>query len=57
MVVVSYRSILNVPWVELGGKVSVTCPKTSYSANIEFHTKVILKSVSFYMCTLYPAGC
>ena len=52
MVVVSYRSILNVPWVELGGKVSVTCPKTSYSANIEFHTKVILKSVSFYMCTL-----
>uniref|UniRef100_A0A0L8GIU7 Oxysterol-binding protein n=1 Tax=Octopus bimaculoides TaxID=37653 RepID=A0A0L8GIU7_OCTBM len=33
------RSILTVPWVELGGKVSLTCPKSGYSANIEFHTK------------------
>ncbi|XP_039706726.1 oxysterol-binding protein-related protein 11 [Pteropus medius] len=33
------RSILTVPWVELGGKVSVNCVKTGYSANITFHTK------------------
>ena len=34
------RSILTVPWVELGGKIQVSCAKTGYSANIEFHTKV-----------------
>lgn len=33
------RSILTVPWVELGGKVGVTCTKTGYSASITFHTK------------------
>ncbi|XP_067116871.1 oxysterol-binding protein-related protein 11-like [Osmerus mordax] len=33
------RSILTVPWVELGGKVNVTCPKTGYSAIITFQTK------------------
>ncbi|XP_034279112.1 oxysterol-binding protein-related protein 11 isoform X1 [Pantherophis guttatus] len=33
------RSILTVPWVELGGKVSVNCAKTGYSASITFHTK------------------
>lgn len=33
------RSILTVPWVELGDKVSLTCDKTGYSANIVFHTK------------------
>ncbi|XP_069838583.1 oxysterol-binding protein-related protein 11 isoform X2 [Dendropsophus ebraccatus] len=33
------RSILTVPWVELGGKVNVNCPKTGYSAAITFHTK------------------
>ncbi|XP_050773002.1 oxysterol-binding protein-related protein 11 isoform X1 [Gopherus flavomarginatus] len=33
------RSILTVPWVELGGKVNVNCPKTGYSASITFHTK------------------
>ncbi|XP_076462615.1 oxysterol-binding protein-related protein 9-like [Babylonia areolata] len=33
------RSILTVPWVELGGKVQVSCAKTAYSASIEFHTK------------------
>ncbi|KAK7503994.1 hypothetical protein BaRGS_00004726 [Batillaria attramentaria] len=33
------RSILTVPWVELGGKVQITCAKTGYNANIEFHTK------------------
>ncbi|KAM5292145.1 oxysterol-binding protein-related protein 11 [Ctenodactylus gundi] len=33
------RSILTVPWVELGGKVSVNCAKTGYSASVTFHTK------------------
>ncbi|ESO12249.1 hypothetical protein HELRODRAFT_105256 [Helobdella robusta] len=32
-------SILTVPWMELGGKVSITCSKTGYSAQIEFLTK------------------
>ncbi|XP_026088371.1 oxysterol-binding protein-related protein 10-like isoform X1 [Carassius auratus] len=33
------RSILTVPWVELGGKVTISCAKTGYSANVSFHTK------------------
>ncbi|XP_072505541.1 oxysterol-binding protein-related protein 9 isoform X9 [Notamacropus eugenii] len=33
------RSILTVPWVELGGECSINCSKTGYSANIIFHTK------------------
>ncbi|XP_006636415.2 oxysterol-binding protein-related protein 11 [Lepisosteus oculatus] len=33
------RSILTVPWVELGGKVNVGCAKTGYSAAITFQTK------------------
>ncbi|XP_068102347.1 oxysterol-binding protein-related protein 11 [Hyperolius riggenbachi] len=33
------RSILTVPWVELGGKVNVNCAKTGYTAAITFHTK------------------
>lgn len=33
------RSILTTPWIELGGAVSVTCKKSGYYANIEFHTK------------------
>ncbi|KAK4470208.1 hypothetical protein MN116_005784 [Schistosoma mekongi] len=33
------RSILTVPWVELGDKVSITCPQTGYSASITFLTK------------------
>lgn len=34
------RSILTVPWVELGGAVNITCPQTGYNANVEFLTKV-----------------
>lgn len=37
-----FRSILTTPWVELGGKCSVNCAKTGYSAEIEFLTKVIV---------------
>ena len=33
------RSILTVPWVELGGKVQINCSKTRYTANIEFKCK------------------
>ncbi|XP_075068484.1 oxysterol-binding protein-related protein 10 isoform X2 [Mixophyes fleayi] len=33
------RSILTVPWVELGGKVNIICAKTGYTATITFHTK------------------
>jgi hypothetical protein len=34
-----YRSILTVPWIELGGTVTITCAKTGYNATIEFLTK------------------
>ncbi|XP_054277757.1 oxysterol-binding protein-related protein 9 isoform X2 [Macrosteles quadrilineatus] len=33
------RSILTVPWIELGGSVAIDCEKTGYHANIEFLTK------------------
>lgn len=33
------RSILTVPWVELGGSVTISCKATNYTANIEFLTK------------------
>uniref|UniRef100_A0A673YSX8 Oxysterol-binding protein n=1 Tax=Salmo trutta TaxID=8032 RepID=A0A673YSX8_SALTR len=33
------RSILTVPWVELGGECNINCSKTGYSASIMFHTK------------------
>jgi hypothetical protein len=34
-----FRSILTVPWIELGGNVTITCPKTGYRAEIDFLTK------------------
>ncbi|XP_070499509.1 oxysterol-binding protein-related protein 9 isoform X2 [Chironomus tepperi] len=33
------RSILSVPWIELGGNVTIKCPKTGYHAEIDFLTK------------------
>ncbi|KAJ8974999.1 hypothetical protein NQ317_013309 [Molorchus minor] len=33
------RSILTVPWIELGGTVTIACPKTGYNCTIEFITK------------------
>ncbi len=33
------RSILTVPWIELGDRVTVVCQKTGYSASVIFHTK------------------
>ncbi|XP_021950667.1 oxysterol-binding protein-related protein 9 [Folsomia candida] len=33
------RSILTVPWVELGGPVTISCTQTGYNARVEFMTK------------------
>ncbi|WKX90309.1 hypothetical protein Q1695_009281 [Nippostrongylus brasiliensis] len=33
------RSIMSTPWVELGGKVKISCEKTGYYADIDFLTK------------------
>lgn len=33
------RSILTVPWIELGGTVTISCPQTGYHADIDFLTK------------------
>lgn len=33
------RSILSVPWVELGGQVTISSAQTGYSARVEFLTK------------------
>ena len=35
----TFRSILTFPWVELGGKVNITWAKTGYNPSITFHTK------------------
>jgi hypothetical protein len=36
------RSILTIPWIELGGPVTISCPQSGYTANIEFLTKVLV---------------
>ncbi|KAI8117469.1 hypothetical protein FF38_13358 [Lucilia cuprina] len=33
------RSILTIPWIELGGSVEIKCPQTGYYAQVEFLTK------------------
>lgn len=33
------RSILTVPWIELGGPIQISCEESGYTANIEFLTK------------------
>ncbi|XP_057290683.1 oxysterol-binding protein-related protein 11-like [Hydractinia symbiolongicarpus] len=33
------RSILTVPWIELGGRTFIKCPQTGYNATLTFHTK------------------
>jgi len=38
------RSILTTPWLELGGKVSITCPQTGYRAEVEFKCKQFFSS-------------
>ena len=34
------RSILTVPWFEMGGQVTILCPKSGYNTTIDFLTKV-----------------
>lgn len=34
-----FRSILTVPWIELGGTVTINCPQTGYHADVDFLTK------------------
>ena len=34
------RSILTQPWMEIGGKMNVTCEQTGCHAMVEFHCKV-----------------
>lgn len=34
-----YRSILTIPWIELGGSVCIECVQTGHKANVEFLTK------------------
>ncbi|ESO97687.1 hypothetical protein LOTGIDRAFT_152778, partial [Lottia gigantea] len=33
------RSILTVPWVEMGDKITVTCPQSNVTSSVVFHTK------------------
>ena len=33
------RSILTMPWIELGGRTEITCKASGYSTQLEFHTK------------------
>ena len=33
------RSLFTIPWLEMGGKVTISCEKTGYSAQINFLTK------------------
>nr|XP_006816195.1 PREDICTED: oxysterol-binding protein-related protein 9-like [Saccoglossus kowalevskii] len=33
------RSILTVPWFEMGGKCSISCAKTGFASTVVFHTK------------------
>ena len=52
------RSILTVPWVELGDKITINCQKTGYSASVIFHTKVSIASLSNFLLLLwfYPVS-
>lgn len=52
------RSILTVPWVELGGKVSINCVKSGYSATVTFHTKPFYGGKVHRWAALFvPAHC
>jgi hypothetical protein len=44
------RSILTVPWVELGGTTEITCAKTGFRTQVEFHTKVCLIGMPASVC-------
>lgn len=35
------RSILTTPWMELGGRCTITCDQTNMAASVVFHTKPV----------------
>ena len=42
------RSIFTVPWIEMGGEVTINCPQTGLHANIEFLTKVCVNRFTYF---------
>jgi len=44
------RSILSVPWVELGGPVTISCSQTGYHAKVEFLTKPFFSGDKHRVC-------
>ncbi|XP_072942354.1 oxysterol-binding protein-related protein 9 isoform X2 [Epargyreus clarus] len=51
------RSILTVPWIELGGSVSIECQQTGHKANIEFLTKPFYGGKKHRVtCEVFGAG-
>ncbi|KAK2722160.1 hypothetical protein QYM36_002642 [Artemia franciscana] len=51
------RSILTVPWIELGGRVEIVCTKTGYSAVVEFLTKPFYGGKKHrIVCDLFQQG-
>ena len=49
------RSILTIPWFELGGKCHIECKQNGYSADVEFHCKVIINQ--FVICGMDSPAC
>ena len=47
------RSILTVPWAEMGYRIAITCAKTNFSANVKFYTKVSVIYVRVWMLSAY----
>ena len=35
-----HRSLLTIPWLEMGGVCTITCAQSQCTANVEFHCKV-----------------
>ncbi|KAL0118802.1 hypothetical protein PUN28_009458 [Cardiocondyla obscurior] len=51
------RSILTVPWIELGGSVTISCVQTGYHATVEFLTKPFYGGKrNRITCQAYQAG-
>lgn len=56
-----HRSIMTIPWQELGGKCELSCPQTGYGATIDFHCKPfyggkkhrVTAEILWVLCTVY----
>ena len=46
------RSLLTYPWLELGGRSTISCAQTGYSANFDFHCKVYTAALSEHLAKL-----